>query len=70
MSYKKIRTFSIFLLFGIAAIFFPATALQNSIARGQEFYPEYDKKMNIIMIKKDMIHTKIIIIMIIIRMLQ
>ena len=41
MSYKKIRTFSIFLLLGIAALFFPATALQNSIANGQEYYPEY-----------------------------
>jgi hypothetical protein len=43
MSYKKIRTFSIFLLLGIAAIFFPATALQNSIAMAQEFYPEYEE---------------------------
>jgi hypothetical protein len=43
MSNKKIRIFSSFLLFGIAAIFFPATALQNSIAMGQEFYPEYEE---------------------------
>ena len=43
MSDKKIRIFSTFLLFGIAAIFFPATALQNSIAMGQEFYPEYEE---------------------------
>ena len=41
MSYKKIRTFSIFLLLGIAALFVPATALQNSIAMAQEYYPEY-----------------------------
>ena len=40
---KKIGVFSVFLLFGIAAIFFPATALQNSIAMGQEFYPEYEE---------------------------
>jgi hypothetical protein len=43
MSDKKIKIFSIFLLFGIAAIFFPATALQNSIAMAQEFYPEYEE---------------------------
>ena len=41
MSYKKIRIFSVFLLLGIAALFVPATALQNSIAMAQEFYPEY-----------------------------
>ena len=40
MSYKKIRTFSIFLLLGIAALFLPATALQNSIANAQEYYNE------------------------------
>src|SRR5215208_2775268 len=44
MSDKKIRIFSTFLLLGIAAIFFPATALQNSIAMAQEFYPEYDQE--------------------------
>jgi len=27
----------------MAAIFFPVTALQNSIAMGQEFYPEYEE---------------------------
>jgi hypothetical protein len=43
MSDKKIRIFSTFLLLGIAAIFFPATALQNSIAMAQEFYPEYEE---------------------------
>ena len=41
MSYEKIRIYSVFLLLGIAALFLPATALQNSIAMGQEFYPEY-----------------------------
>ena len=42
---KKISIFSIFLLFGIAAvIFFPATAPQNSFAMGQEFYPQYDEE--------------------------
>ena len=40
MSYKKIRTFSIFLLLGIAALFVPVTALQNSIANAQEYYNE------------------------------
>jgi len=43
MSDKKIRIFSTFLLLGIAAIFFPTTALQNSIAMAQEFYPEYEE---------------------------
>jgi hypothetical protein len=43
MSYKKIRTFSIFLLLGIAALFVPVTALQNSIAMAQEYYPEYEE---------------------------
>jgi hypothetical protein len=40
MSYKKIRIFSIFLLLGIAALFVPVTALQNSIANAQEYYNE------------------------------
>jgi hypothetical protein len=40
MSYKKIRTFSIFLLLGIATLFVPVTALQNSIAMAQEYYNE------------------------------
>ena len=43
MSYKKIRTFSMFLLLGIAALFLPATALQNSIVIAQEYYPEYEE---------------------------
>jgi len=43
MSYKKIRTFSMFLLLGIAALFLPATALQNSIVMAQEYYPEYEE---------------------------
>jgi hypothetical protein len=43
MSYKKIRTFSIFLLLGIAALFVPVTALQNSIAMAQQYYPEYEE---------------------------
>ena len=41
MSYEKIRIYSVFLLLGRATLFLPATALQNSIAMGQEFYPEY-----------------------------
>lgn len=40
MSYKKIRTFSIFLLLGIAALFVPVKALQNSIAIAQGYYNE------------------------------
>jgi len=44
MSSKKIRTFSIFLLLGIAALFVPVTALQNSIAMAQEYYPKYEEK--------------------------
>src|SRR5688500_913623 len=40
MSYKKIRTFSIFLLLGIATLFVPVTALQTSIANAQEYYNE------------------------------
>jgi hypothetical protein len=36
---KKI-SFSTFLLIGIAALFLPATALQNSIAMAQEYYNE------------------------------
>src|ERR671911_1216481 len=40
MSYKKIRTISIFLLLGIATLFVPVTALQNSIANAQEYYNE------------------------------
>src|SRR5687768_2172783 len=43
MSYKKIRTFSTFLLLGIAALFVPVTALQNSIAMAQEYYPKYEE---------------------------
>jgi hypothetical protein len=38
MTYKKIRIFSLFLLLGIAALFVPVTALQNSIAMAQEYY--------------------------------
>jgi hypothetical protein len=40
MSHKKIRTFSIFLLLGIATLFVPVTVLQNSIANAQEYYNE------------------------------
>jgi hypothetical protein len=43
MSYKKIRTFSLFLLLGIATLFVPVTTLQNSIANAQEYYPEYEE---------------------------
>ena len=41
MSYNKIRTFSILILLGIAALFVPVTALQNSIVMAQKYYPEY-----------------------------
>jgi len=43
MAFKKIKTFSIFLLLGIAALFLPATTLQNSITMAQEYYPEYEE---------------------------
>ena len=43
MYYKKISTFSIFLLLGIASLFVPVTALQNSIAMAQQYYPEYEE---------------------------
>jgi hypothetical protein len=47
MSHKKIRTFSIFLLLGIATLFVPVTVLQNSIANAQEYYnQEYDPYEN------------------------
>ncbi len=41
MSSKKIRIYSLFLLLGVASLFIPITALQNSIAMAQEYYPEY-----------------------------
>ena len=44
MSYKKIRIYSLFLLLGIASLFIPVTALQNSIAMAQEYYPEYNEE--------------------------
>ena len=44
MSYEKIRIYSVFLLLGIAALFVPVTALQNSIANAQQYYPEYEEK--------------------------
>ena len=59
MSDKKIGIFSAFLFFGIAALFVPATALQNSIAMGQEFYPEYEENEYY---DKEYDHTKIIMI--------
>ena len=45
MSDKKVGIFSAFIFFGIAALFFPATTLENSIANAQEeeyslFYEE------------------------------
>ena len=43
MSYKKIRIYSLFLLLGIASLFIPVTALQNSIAMAQEYYPENEE---------------------------
>jgi hypothetical protein len=42
MSDKKIGIFSA-LLFGIATLFVPVTALQNSIAMAEEYYPEYEE---------------------------
>ena len=66
MSDKKIRIFSTFLLIGIAAIFFPATALQNSIAMGQKFYSEIIQENQYYYDKKNIIHTIIIMITIMI----
>ena len=43
MSDKKIGIFSALLFFGVAALFVPVTALQNSIAMAQEYYPEYEE---------------------------
>ena len=43
MSDKKVGIFSALLFFGVAALFLPATALQNSIAMAQEYYPEYEE---------------------------
>ena len=40
MSDKKVGIFSALLFFGVAALFVPVTALQNSIAMAQEYYPE------------------------------
>ena len=44
MTYKKIRIYSLFLLSGIASLFIPITALQNSIAMAQEYYNEEYKE--------------------------
>ncbi|HSF49796.1 MAG TPA: hypothetical protein VLA74_03470 [Nitrososphaeraceae archaeon] len=44
---KKVGIFNAFIFFGIAALFFPATALENSIAyaQGEEMYPlPYEKE--------------------------
>jgi hypothetical protein len=58
MSHKKIRTFSIFLLLGIATLFVPVTVLQNSIANAQEYYnEEYEENGTI---TKNTILTKMI----------
>ena len=43
MADKKIGIFSALLFFGVAALFVPVTALQNSIAMAQEYYPEYEE---------------------------
>ena len=57
MSYEKIRIYSVFLLLGIAALFVPVTALQNSIANAQQYYPEYEEK-EYYYNQKNIIHTK------------
>jgi hypothetical protein len=59
MSDKKIGIFSALLFIGVATLFVPVTALQNSIAMAREYYPEYEE-MNIM--KKHMTITKIMII--------
>jgi hypothetical protein len=43
MSDKKIGIFSALLFIGVATLFVPVTALQNSIAMAQEYYPEYEE---------------------------
>lgn len=43
MSDKKLSVLTTLLLFGLVAVFFPSTALNNSSAFGQEFYPEYQE---------------------------
>lgn len=40
---KKLGIFSPLLFFGVAALFLPSTALQNSFATAQEYYPEYEE---------------------------
>ena len=57
MADKKIGIFSALLLFGVAALFVPVTALQNSIAMAQEYYPEYEEN-EYYYDKKDMTSTK------------
>ncbi|HEX7141596.1 MAG TPA: hypothetical protein VF222_03880 [Nitrososphaeraceae archaeon] len=43
MSDKKIGILSALLFIGVATLFVPVTALQNSIAMAQEYYPEYEE---------------------------
>ena len=43
MSDKKIGIFSALLFIGVATLFVPVIALQNSIAMAQEYYPEYEE---------------------------
>ena len=46
MSNKKVGLFSTFLFVGLAALFFPATALENSNAMAQEYHPDSDEYAN------------------------
>ena len=43
MTNKKVGVLSAFLFVGVAALFFPATALENSNAMAQEYYPDSDE---------------------------
>ena len=45
MSNKTIKMFTVLLLSGVVALFFPATALEKSNAMAQEYYyPDYEEK--------------------------
>ena len=39
----KLGIFSALLFIGVATLFVPVTALQNSIAMAQEYHPEYEE---------------------------
>ena len=61
MSDKKIGIFSALLFIGVATLFVPVTALQNSIAMAQEYYPEYEEN-EYYYDQEGLIYTQIIMI--------